>query len=109
MTGNARKNEWDRENMRTLSCRLRKEEAERFRKFAEYLGTTPHALLSEYVKRCLELDEKVRPEERAMSSDLQNRILELERRLRLALLEIDAARDRAVHAEKIVDEYLRGR
>lgn len=108
MTVNTKRTEWDKENMRTVSCRLRKEEAERFRKYAEYLGTTPHALLSEYVKRCLEIEGKIAPEERRVSADMQNEIGVLKRKLNLALHELDAARDRAVRAEKIVDEFLRG-
>ena len=109
MTVNTKRTEWDKENMRTVSCRLRKEEAERFKKYAEYLGKTPHTLLTEYVKRCLELDAQVAPEAKNASAEMQNEIAMLKRKLHLAMGELDVARDRALRAEKIVDEFLRGK
>lgn len=107
MTVNTKKNEWDKENMRTLSCRLRKEEAERFRKYAEYLGTTPHALLSEYVKQCLKLDENITPVMRDNSNAMQNEITLLRKKLDVATKAVDQARDRALRAEALVDSWLR--
>ena len=107
MTVNSKRTEWDRENMRTVSCRLRKEDAERFKQYAQYLGTTPHALLAEYVKKCLELEETVTPQMRDNSAEIRNENKMLKKKLNLAMLEVDAARRRATHAEEIVDEYLR--
>ena len=107
MTVNTKRANWDKENMRTVSCRLRKEEAEGFKKYAEYLGTTPHALLSEYVKRCLELDANIAPEEKKASVEAQNENAVLRDKLKFALRELDAARNRALRAEQIVDEFLR--
>lgn len=107
MTVNAVKKNWDKENMRTVSCRLRKEEAEKFKTYAEYLGTTPHALLSEYVKECVEFNNKIGPKTREISSKLQSENAELKTKLKLAMHELDAARERALRAEGIVDEFLR--
>ena len=107
MTVNAKRTEWDRENMRTVSCRLRKEDAERFKQYAQYLGTTPHALLAEYVRKCLELEETITPQMRDNSAAIQNENHALKKKLALAMHEVDAARARAANAEAIVDEYLR--
>ena len=107
MTVNVGKKNWDKENMRTISCRLRKEEAEKFRDYAGYLGTTPHALLSAYVKECLVLNDRVEPKMREESARLQNENALLKDKLALALHQLDAARDRARRAEAIVDEFLR--
>ena len=107
MTVNTNKNTWDKENMRTVSCRLRKEEAEEFKKYAEYLGTSTHALLSEYVRKCLALNEKVAPTERNNSLAMQNRIQLLERKVKVAEQAVKQARTRAEHAEQLVDAWLR--
>ena len=44
---------WDKENMRTVATRIRKEEAEAFGRYAEERNTTPNALLREYVRKCI--------------------------------------------------------
>lgn len=46
--------EWDRENMRTLSCRVRTYEAEAFKDYCTSRNTTPGNLLKEYVFGCIE-------------------------------------------------------
>lgn len=38
---------WDKENMRTVSCRLRTEDAELFKEYCAENGTTP----AQYLKR----------------------------------------------------------
>lgn len=40
---------WDSENMLTLSVRLRKEQVQEFRKYAEENGTTANSLLKKFV------------------------------------------------------------
>lgn len=45
---------WDKENMRSVSCRLRTEETEDFKKWCELKQTTPGAVLKNYVKQCLD-------------------------------------------------------
>lgn len=106
MTANSKKAEWERENMSTLSCRIRKEEAEKFRQYALYMGTTVHGLLTEYVRKCIELNDTVPTAERADSVRMQNEITQLKRKLKIAEEAITQARERAIHAEEIVMHYL---
>lgn len=54
-------NKWDRDNMRTLSCRLRTEEAEIFKQYCDSKKTTPGKLLKQYVINCIiEYGEELR-------------------------------------------------
>ncbi len=46
--------EWDRENMRTVSCRVRTYEAEIFKEYCAAHNTTPGNLLKSYVFKCIE-------------------------------------------------------
>ena len=41
---------WDRENMRSVSCRLRTEEAELFKAYCAANNTTPGAVLKNFIK-----------------------------------------------------------
>ena len=106
MTVNSKKAEWERENMSTLSCRLRKEEAEKFRQYALYMGSSVHGLLTEYVRKCIELNDTVPTAERADSVRMQNEIAQLKRKLEIAEEAIAQARERALHAEEIVMHFL---
>ena len=45
---------WDRDNMRSVSCRLRTEEAELFKAYCTAHNTTPGAVLKNFVKGKLE-------------------------------------------------------
>lgn len=45
---------WDRENMRTLSCRLRTEDAEYFKEYCKAHNTNTAAVLKKYIFKCLE-------------------------------------------------------
>ena len=47
---------WDKENMKTIGCRVKKEEAEAFKKYAEDKGKTSNTLLKEYVIKTIERD-----------------------------------------------------
>ena len=52
---------WDRENMKSFSCRLRKEDADVFKEYCQSRNTTPGAVLKKYVTElidqyCDELD-----------------------------------------------------
>lgn len=40
---------WDAENMATLGCKVKKEQAERFKEYAQGKGTTANALLKNFV------------------------------------------------------------
>ena len=43
------RNRWDGENMATLGCKVKKEQAEKFKAYAENEGTTANALLKNFV------------------------------------------------------------
>lgn len=45
---------WDAENMTHLACKLRKETAEEFRRYAQEHSTTVNALLKDYIMRLLD-------------------------------------------------------
>ena len=45
---------WDRANMRSLSCRLRTEEANLFKEFCAANNTTPGGYLKKVVLDCIE-------------------------------------------------------
>ena len=45
---------WDRINMRSLSCRMRTEEAEIFKKYCAEINTTPGGYLKKIVLQCVE-------------------------------------------------------
>ena len=46
-------NKYHKEHMATLACKLRKEDAEAFKQYAESKETTPNALLRAYVFKCI--------------------------------------------------------
>lgn len=50
---------WDKENMKTISTNVKKDEAEAFRRAAEEKGTTPGALLRGFVRESIR-DERER-------------------------------------------------
>lgn len=49
----AANNKWDAANMKIVACKIKKEEAERFKQYAQDHNTTPNALLREYVRKCI--------------------------------------------------------
>lgn len=44
---------WDKDNMATLGCRVRKEEATAFKEYAANQGKTANTVLKEYVQECI--------------------------------------------------------
>ena len=48
--------EWDRENMRTLSCRVRTKDYELFKLYCELNGTTPGKMIKTFVEK--EIDSR---------------------------------------------------
>lgn len=48
---------WDKENMTTLGCKVKKEEAVAFKEYAKAQGKTANTVLKEYVLECI--DEKI--------------------------------------------------
>lgn len=64
---------WDRENMRTLSCRVRKDEAEVFKQYCADHGTTAGELLKKYVGKCIyEYGEELQKAEQEMEQQKAN-------------------------------------
>lgn len=49
---------WDKENMATIGCRLRKHQAEQFKEHAKQHGTTANALLKEYILNTIQEDKE---------------------------------------------------
>lgn len=45
----AANNKWDKENMKIVACKVKKEQAEKFKQYAIDNGTTANALLKDYV------------------------------------------------------------
>lgn len=44
---------WDKENMTTLGCKVKKEEAAAFKEYAAQRGKTSNTILKEYVFECI--------------------------------------------------------
>ncbi|HCG66498.1 MAG TPA: hypothetical protein DEW37_07770 [Oscillibacter sp.] len=44
---------WDAENMTTLGCRVKKDQAERFKAYCAEIGKTSNAVLRDYVLDCI--------------------------------------------------------
>ena len=44
---------WDKDNMRSVSCRLRTEDAEQFKEYCAEIGTTPAQFLKQYILKTL--------------------------------------------------------
>ena len=108
MTENTNKKaEWERKNIRTVSCRIRKEEAEKFKAYAEYLGNTPNGLLADYVRRCIKTGEVITEAEKADVQELRTRIKVLTRKLEVSNEATAVAQDRAARAEALIDKWLR--
>ncbi len=49
---------WDKENMATLGCRVKKEEAIAFKDYAASQGKTANTVLKEYVIQCIDKQEE---------------------------------------------------
>lgn len=45
---------WDAENMTTLGCRVKKDQAEKFKTYCAEIGKTSNAVLRGYVLDCVE-------------------------------------------------------
>ena len=43
---------WDKENMTTLGCKVKKEEAELFKEYAKSKGKRAKGILKDYVLKC---------------------------------------------------------
>lgn len=50
----AANDKWDKENMATLGCKVKKEEAAAFKEHCKKQGKTSNTVLKEYVLECIE-------------------------------------------------------
>lgn len=46
-------NKWNLNNMSTLACKVKKEQAEQFKAYAKEQGKTTNTLLKDYVEECI--------------------------------------------------------
>lgn len=53
----ASRNKWDAEHMKVIGCKIRAEEAEKFKQFAKKHETTVNALFLGFIRKCLSEDE----------------------------------------------------
>lgn len=53
----AANNKWDAENMKIVACKIKKEDAEAFKDFAQANNTTPNALLRGYIYKCIDKED----------------------------------------------------
>ena len=53
----ASNNKWDKENMKIVACKIKKDYAEAFKQYADEKNTTPNALLRNYIYNCIEKGE----------------------------------------------------
>lgn len=58
---------WDSENMTTLGCKVKREEAAAFKAYATIRGKTSNTLLKEYVIGCIGKNEVVKGEDERAS------------------------------------------
>ena len=66
---------WDKDNMRTLSCRVRTEQAEVFKQYCTAHGTTAGELLKKYVGKCIyEYGEELRKAEQIGRASCRERV-----------------------------------
>lgn len=57
---------YQRENIASLACRVKKEQAEKFKEYCENIGKTSNAVLRDYVLDCIgESNQIERDKERA--------------------------------------------
>ncbi len=54
---------WDSENMATIGCKIKKDQAEKFKDYCRRQGKTSNAVLRDYVLGCIGEDEQTAAEE----------------------------------------------
>lgn len=52
------RDKWDKENMTTLGCKVKKEEAAAFKEYANEQGKTSNTVLKEFVQECIKKNTK---------------------------------------------------
>lgn len=48
------RDKWDKENMITLGCKVKRSDADAFKEYAAEQGKTANTILKEYVYKCIE-------------------------------------------------------
>lgn len=48
---------YQKENIASLACRVKKEQAEKFKMYCESIGKTSNAVLRDFVLQCIETEE----------------------------------------------------
>ena len=104
MSNNTSK-EWDKENMRPVSCRLRKEEAVAFKRLCESKGTTVHAALARYIRLTIHGLPIDGPEEEGQK--LVNQNITLRQKLAYLTREVENWKEIAKSHDEIIDLWLR--
>ena len=97
--------EWDKENMKTVSCRIRKEEAVAFKRLCESKGTTVHAALARYIRLTIHGRPIDRPEEEGQKLLDQN--IALRQKLAYLTREVESWKAIAKSHDEIIDLWLR--
>lgn len=59
---------WDSENMATLACKTKKEQAEKFKSYCTAIGKTSNAVLRDYVLDCIGEIVEETPQENAVKT-----------------------------------------
>lgn len=54
---------WDKENMTTLGCRVKKEDAIAFKQYCGRQGKTSNTMLKEFVGQCIDAETALQPPE----------------------------------------------
>ena len=54
---------WDRENMITLGCKVKRKDADKFKAYAARNGKTANTILRDYVLECIDNDDKGGPDD----------------------------------------------
>lgn len=96
--------EWDKENMRTVSCRLRKEDAVAFKNLCASKGTTVHAALSRYIRTAL---QNIPIDTSSEGQNLVNQNIALRQKLAVVTQQRDNYAQIAKQHEEIIDLWLR--
>ena len=96
--------EWDKENMRTVSCRVRKEDAAPLKNLCASKGTTVHAALSRYIRTAL---QNIPIDASSEGQNLVNQNIALRQKLAVVTQQRDNYAQIAKQHEEIIDLWLR--
>lgn len=96
---------WDKENMKSLSCRVRTEEAEAFRSICEERGVSTHAMLLQFVRATIKGSGNDIANTEVLNLRSENRQLKADLRAMAATARM--YKSSAENALGLVDEWLR--